>query len=89
MKMTAQELIKEYDIYLATEYVSGKEVVTGNLRIARGDIANRRGDIATIRDAKQEIVDILMAERDAAQKAIKDRADKVNAIPGLAEIRQR
>lgn len=86
MKMTAQELIKEYNIYLATEYVAGKEVVTGNLRIARGDIANRRGDISTIRDAKQEIIDILMAERDAAQKAIKDRADKINAIPSLTEI---
>ena len=85
--MTAQELIKKYDIVLKTELTEKGFVPTGTLLVRKADVCKRDGEFDAVRAAKPEILAILMAEREAADRARKEREEKIRSIQGLAKIR--
>ena len=84
--MTAQELIKKYDIILQTKWTGSSFEPTGTLAVRNAAACKRAGDLDAIRAAKPEILAILMDERDAAKRASEERAKKIEAIEGLHEI---
>lgn len=75
--MTAQEMISKYNITLATE---------GRIYISRGNAAKKDGMVNEILATKPEIVAILIAEKEAAEKAAAERKAKIEGIEGLKEI---
>lgn len=86
--MTAQELIKKYDICLQIKYVPGVGAVpTGKLRVGLGSDAKANGDFDMIVSCKPEIMRILTEEREAERKSCQERQDKIIAIPGIIEIK--
>lgn len=83
-----KELITTYGISLATEFRPGVGIVpTGKLRIERGDKARKNGDFDSIVSAKSDIIALLTAEEKAKKEATELRQKKIDAIPGLSEIR--
>lgn len=78
--MTTQELIKQYRISLKLDE-HGQP--TGNLVVYRAD----KSALAAIKAVKPEIVSALLAERDAGVRAQQERQAKIDAIPGLCEIK--
>lgn len=85
--MTAQELIKKYDIILKTTWTGRGFEPTGTLMVREGAACQRAGDLEAVKVAKPEILAILMEERKAVDRARKEREEKINNIPGLKEIR--
>lgn len=86
--MTAQELIKKYDIVLQTKWTDKGFEPTGTLMIREGVACRRAGDLDAVKAAKPEILAILMAEREAEERAYQERQEKINSIPGLKEIKE-
>ena len=84
--MTAQELIKKYDIILQTKLTDKGFIPTGTLLVRKADACRRDGELDAVRAAKPDILAILMAEREAADRARKERKEKIRSIPGLEEI---
>lgn len=84
--MTAQELIQKYDIVLRTELTEKGFVPTGTLLVRKADVCRRDGELDAVRAAKPEILAVLMAEREAADRAREERKEKIRSIPGLEEI---
>lgn len=85
---TLQELIKDYGISLATEFKPGVGLVpTGKLMVRRGDLAKKNGDFDAIVAAKGDIIALLTAEEKERKEAAELRRKKIEAIPGLKEIR--
>lgn len=78
--MTTQELIKRYRISLKLDE-QGQP--TGNLAVYRAD----KSALAAIKAAKPEIVSALLEDRDAGIRAQQERQAKIDAIPGLREIK--
>ena len=78
--MNTQELIQRYRISLKTDE-HGQP--TGNLVVYRAD----KAALAAIKAAKPEIVAALMAQREACLRAEQERQAKIDAIPGLREIK--
>lgn len=85
--MTAQELIKKYDIILQTKLTDKGFIPTGTLLVRKADACKRAGELDAVRAAKPEILAILMAEREAADRARKEKEEKIRGIQGLAEIK--
>lgn len=85
--MTAQELIKKYDIILQTKWTGKGFEPTGTLAVRNADACKRAGDLDAIRAAKPEILAILMEERNAAERASEERKQKIESIEGLHEIK--
>ena len=85
--MTAQELIKKYDIILQTKLTDKGFIPTGTLLVRKADACRRAGELDAVRAAKPEILAVLMAEREAADRARKEREEKIRSIPGLEEIK--
>lgn len=85
--MTLNELIKRYGIKLSIEYRDGKRTPTGRLYVADSANAKRYGDWEKIVSAKEEIKAILLQEFEEEQRAAEEREAKINAIPGLKEIK--
>lgn len=77
--MNAQELILQYRIALK---IDEHGQPTGNLVVYRAD----KAALAAIKDAKPEIVSILLEQREAGIRAEQERQKKIAAIPGLREI---
>lgn len=84
--MTAQELIRKYDITLKTELTANGFVPTGTLLARKADACKRDGEFDAVKAAKPEILAILLAEREAADRAREERKEKIRNIQGLAEI---
>lgn len=78
--MNTQELIRRYRIALKIDE-HGKP--TGNLVVYRAD----KAALAAIKAAKPEIVATLLAQREACLRAEQERQSKIDAIPGLREIK--
>ena len=78
--MTATELIKKYNITLSPN--SDDKVVIRNTELAKAD--NIIDDVIA---NKAEIISILKAEDEAARNKIREELAKIDAIEGLAEIR--
>lgn len=85
--MTTAELVRKYNITVATRFDGHNLVATGFLRIGRGDLARANGDMDAIRAAKPQIIADWQAKHDAERAASDARQAKIDAIPGLAEIR--
>lgn len=85
--MTLNKLIKRYGIKLSIEYRDGKRIPTGRLYVADRANAKRYGDWEKIVSAKEEIKAILLREFEKEQRADEEREAKINAIPGLKEIK--
>lgn len=85
--MTAQELIRKYDIILQTKWTGKSFEPTGTLAVRNADACKRAGDLDAIRAAKPEILAILMDERNAAERASEERKQKIESIEGLHEIK--
>lgn len=85
--MTAKELIKAYNIKLTIKWDGTKHAPTGTLMITDGVACRRAGDLDAVKAAKPEILAVLMAEREAEEQADQERQEKINSIPGLAEIK--
>lgn len=77
--MNTQELIQRYKIALK---IDEHGQPTGNLIVYRAD----KTALAAIKAAKQEIVDTLLAQREAGLRAEQERQKKIDTIPGLREI---
>lgn len=78
--MNTQELIKRHSISLKLDE-QGQP--TGNLMVCRAD----KAALAAIKAAKPEIVAALLAQREADLRAEQERQAKIDAIPGLREIK--
>ena len=78
--MNTQELIRRYRIALK---IDEHGQPTGNLVVYRAD----KAALAAIKAAKPEIVAALMAQREAGLRAEQERQSKIDAIPGLREIK--
>ena len=78
--MNTQELIQRYKIALK---IDEHGQPTGNLVVYRAD----KAALAAIKAAKPEIVASLLAQREACLRAEQDRQSKIDAIPGLREIK--
>lgn len=85
--MTPNELIRRYTIVLDIDYRSGKPTPTGKLYISGGALAKENGDWEKIASAKEEIKAILLQEFEEERLASQEREAKINAIPGLKEIK--
>lgn len=85
--MTPSELIKRYGIKLSIEYKDGKATPTGKIFIAFGSLAKETGDWEKIVSAKEEIKAILLQDFEEGRLASQEREAKINAIPGLKEIK--
>ena len=78
--MNTQELIRRYRIALK---IDEHGQPTGNLVVYRAD----KAALAAIKAAKPEIVAALLAQREACLRAEQERQAKIDAIPGLREIK--
>lgn len=78
--MNTQELIQRYRIALK---IDEHGQPNGNLVVYRAD----KAALAAIKDAKPEIVAVLLAQREACLRAEQERQSKIDAIPGLREIK--
>ena len=78
--MNTQEMIKRYRIALKLDEHGQPN---GNLVVYRAD----KAALAAIKAAKPEIVATLLAQRDAGLRAEQERQSKIDAIPGLREIK--
>ena len=78
--MNTQELIRRYRIALK---IDEHGQPTGNLVVYRAD----KAALAVIKAAKPEIVAALLAQREACLRAEQERQAKIDAIPGLREIK--
>lgn len=78
--MNTQELIQRYRIALK---IDEHGQPNGNLVVYRAD----KAALAAIKAAKPEIIAALLAERDAGIRAQRERQEKIDAIPGLREIK--
>ena len=86
--MTTAELISRYNITVVTRLDDSLHIVpTGSLRVGRADLARADGNMEAIKAAKPQIIADWQAQQDAERKAYTDRQAKIDAIPGLAEIR--
>ena len=78
--MNTQEMIQRYRIALKLDE-HGQP--TGNLVVYHAD----KAALAAIKAAKPEIVAVLLAQREAGLRAEQERQSKIDAIPGLREIK--
>lgn len=78
--MNTQEMIKRYRIALKLDE-HGQP--TDTLLVYRAD----KAALAAIKAAKPEIVATLLAQREAGLRAEQERQAKIDAIPGLREIK--
>lgn len=87
-KKEIEEMIQRHKIALETKYdrETRKDVPTGRLRLD-GTTLKTTADKDAIRAAKPEIIAYFMAEREAAERELRERQAKVDAIEGLQEIR--
>lgn len=86
--MTTAELISRYNITVVTRIDDSLRIVpTGSLRVGRADLARADGSMDAIKAAKAQIIADWQAQQDAEREAYNARQAKIDAIPGLAEIR--
>ena len=86
--MTAMELIETYNISLCERLEWGKGLVPdGRIKVGSLAKAQKDGAIDMIKTKKPEIMSVLLARRDARIQAEAERQARIDAIPGLAEIR--
>lgn len=78
--MNTQDLIQRYRIALKLDEHGQPN---GNLVVYRAD----KAALAAIKAAKPEIVAALLAQREAGLRAEQERQAKIDAIPGLREIK--
>lgn len=78
--MNTQEMSQRYKIALK---IDEHGQPTGNLVVYRAD----KAALAAIKAAKPEIVAALLAQREACLRAEQERQAKIDAIPGLREIK--
>lgn len=77
--MTVSEMIKAYNITL-------DPAKPGMLRAYNVKKVKADNAMKTIAEAKPEIMAILTAEKEAKEKAIREREEKIAAIEGLSEL---
>lgn len=86
--MKAMELIETYNISLCERLEWGKGLVPdGRIKVGSLAKAQKDGAIDMIKTKKPEIMSVLLARRDARIQAEAERQARIDAIPGLAEIR--
>ena len=76
--MSIEELIKRYDL---------RRNPGGILGIYKADLAQREGAVDEIRQKKPEILAYLDEQSRAIREAAEERQRKIDAIPGLKEIK--
>lgn len=85
--MTVQELIQKYNITLQTKLTDKGWEPTGMLAIHEVAACKRDGKLDEIKARKPDIFAVLMEEHKAEKSARAEREAKINAIPGLREIK--
>lgn len=85
--MTVQELIQKYNITLQTKLTDKGWELSGMLAIREVAACKRDGKLDEIKAKKSDILAVLMEERKAEKSARTEREAKINAIPGLREIK--
>lgn len=85
--MTVQDLIQTYNITLQTTLTDKGWEPTGKLAICEGAACKRDGKLDEIKARKSDILAALMEEHNAEKSARAEREAKINAIPGLREIK--
>ena len=85
--MTAQDLIQTYNITLQTTLTDNGWEPTGMLAIREAAACKRDGKFDEIKARKTEILTVLMEGFEAEKRARAERESKINAIPGLREIK--
>ncbi len=85
--MTVQELIQKYNITLQTKLTDKGWEPTGMLAIREVAACKRDGELDEIKARKPDILAVLMEEHKAEKSASAEREAKINAIPGLREIK--
>lgn len=86
--MNPHDMIKEYDICLATSRnpKTGQWEPDGRLMIRTHLSSQKDNAFDEIKANKPEIIDILTAEENAKKAAFEDRQRRIDAIEGLKEI---
>ena len=86
--MEPQELVKTYDICLATSYnpATGRWEPDGRLMIRNAYRVKKDNAFDEIKAHKSEIIDILTAEENTRKAAFEDRQRRIDSIEGLKEI---
>lgn len=85
--MTVQNLIQTYNITLQTTLTKKGWEPTGMLAIREVAACKRDGKLDEIKAKKSDILAVLMEEHKAQKSARAEREAKINAIPGLREIK--
>lgn len=83
--LTVEELISRYDIVDGAMYGKPGQLTIRNRRCVEQD--GMQETMATIKSRKPEILAYFKAEKEAKERAAAEREAKINAIPGLTEIR--
>ena len=86
--MNPHDMIKEYDICLATSRnpKTGRWEPDGRLMIRNSYRVKKDNALDEIKAHKSEIIDILTAEENAKKAAFEDRQRRIDSIEGLKEI---
>lgn len=86
--MEPQELVKTYDICLATSRnpATGRWEPDGRLMIRNTYRVKKDNALEEIKSRKPEIIEVLTAEENARKATFEDRQNRIRTIEGLAEI---
>lgn len=86
--MEPQELVKTYDICLATSRnpATGRWEPDGRLMIRNTYRVKKDNALEEIKSRKPEIIEVLTAEENARKAAFEDRQRRIDSIEGLKEI---
>lgn len=86
--MNPHDMIKEYDVCLATSRnpQTGRWEPDGRLMIRNTYRVKKDNALDEIKAHKPEIIDILTAEENAKKEAFEDRQRRIDSIEGLKEI---
>lgn len=86
--MEPQELVKTYDICLATSRnpATGRWEPDGRLMIRNTYRVKKDNALEEIKLRKPEIIELLTAEENARKAAFEDRQRRIDSIEGLKEI---
>lgn len=85
--MTTEQLIQKYEIAQHAKYIQGKGYEYFDaIEIHNVSLMKKDNMMEEVKERKQEIIEYLTAKREAEKRAIEERQEKINSIPGLKEI---
>lgn len=85
-EMTIEKLIEKYGIDQCSKLTENGYVYENKIMVRYPDIAKRDDALEEIKTRKQEIIAYFEGKREAEQRELREREEKINAIDGLKEI---